>query len=243
MSRVRDPEWKCLTMASISDRTSPNSIHDDRTVNPAIIRIGGWLFRQRTAIPLPIAVAVLLLRVGEAPASPVLIAIGVAVTLAGEALRLWAVRHIGVVSRTRSERLGPLVASGPFAHVRNPLYVGNIALWVGFALTARLVWLAPVIALLLALEYHAIVRWEERLLEARIGDPYRDYVVRVPRWWPYRRERRDGGARREENSAASALSALSAQEHFTLSETLFSERGTLLAIAIGYVSLWIKARF
>ena len=49
-----------------------------------------------------------------------------------------AVHHIGVISRTRSDRLGPLVASGPFALVRNPLYLGNIALWVGFALTARL---------------------------------------------------------------------------------------------------------
>ncbi len=77
-------------------------------------------------------------------------------------MRLWGVHHIGAISRTRSERLGPLVATGPFALVRNPLYVGNIALWVGFALTARLVWLAPVILVLLALEYHAIVRWEER---------------------------------------------------------------------------------
>jgi len=33
------------------------------------------------------------------------------------------------------DRLGPLVDSGPFAIVRNPLYVGNIMLWVGFALT------------------------------------------------------------------------------------------------------------
>jgi protein-S-isoprenylcysteine O-methyltransferase Ste14 len=40
---------------------------------------------------------------------------------------------------------GPLVSSGPFARVRNPLYLGNIAIWIGFALTARLVWLAPVI--------------------------------------------------------------------------------------------------
>src|SRR5438445_82425 len=83
-------------------------------------------------------------------------------------------------TRSSSDRLGPLVASGPFARLRNPLYVGNIALWVGFALTARLVWLAPLVALLLGLEYHAIVRWEERLLETRLGDAYCDYASRVP---------------------------------------------------------------
>ena len=55
---------------------------------------------------------------------------------AGELLRFWAVRHIGVISRTRSDRLGPLVETGPFALIRNPLYLGNIALWVGFTLSA-----------------------------------------------------------------------------------------------------------
>ena len=61
--------------------------------------------------------------------------------------------HIGAISRTRSERLGPLIDSGPFAHVRNPLYIGNVLLWIGFALSAKLPWLAPVVFLLLALEY------------------------------------------------------------------------------------------
>ena len=102
----------------------------------------------------------------------------------GELIRLWGVRHIGAISRTRSDRLGPLVATGPFALVRNPLYVGNIALWVGFAVAARLLWLAPVIVVLLAFEYHAIVRWEEQLLEARLGEAYREYAARVPRWIP-----------------------------------------------------------
>jgi protein-S-isoprenylcysteine O-methyltransferase Ste14 len=157
---------------------------------------------------------------------------GVAITVIGELIRLWGVQHIGAISRTRSDRLGPLVASGPFARVRNPLYVGNIALWVGFALTARLVWLAPVILVLLGLEYHAIVRWEETLLESRLGRAYRDYAARVPRWLPVlfnRRDRRDRGEEKE-------------QPGFSLRATLFSERGTLIAIAVGYMLLWLKFR-
>src|SRR5882672_10005690 len=167
------------------------------TTQDTTTRLGGWLFRYRTSLPLPAAIAILTLRIGEAPPSAVLVGSGVAVTVIGELIRLWGVYHIGAISRTRSERLGPLVASGPFARLRNPLYVGNIALWVGFALTARLVWLAPVILALLALEYHAIVRWEEMLLESRLGQAYRDYAARVPRWIPlfYRGDRK---ARREE---------------------------------------------
>jgi protein-S-isoprenylcysteine O-methyltransferase Ste14 len=138
---------------------------------------------------------------------------------------LGAVRHIGTVSRTRTDRLGPLVASGPFRWVRNPLYLGNVALWIGLALVARLPWSIAPIALLLALEYHAIVRWEEELLAARLGQPYRDYVKTVPRWIP--RPPEPG-----RNPTAPA---------FSWRETLFSERGTLTAIAVGLVLLWLKA--
>src|SRR5262249_23363917 len=112
--------------------------------------------------------------------------VGVALTLLGEAIRLWGVRHIGVISRTRSDRSGPLIDTGPFAYVRNPLYLGNIALWVGFALVARLPWVALVAAILLAAEYHAIVKWEEGLLESRLGQAYLDYKSRVARWIPAR---------------------------------------------------------
>ena len=48
-------------------------------------------------------------------------------------------------------------------------------------MAAQLAWLAPIIILVLGLEYHAIVRWEESLLESRRGDEYRAYAARVPR--------------------------------------------------------------
>ncbi len=200
----------------ISDQRSPDST-----------KIGGWLFRHRTSIPIPFALALLLLRVGEAPFSWTLVSAGAVLTLLGEAIRLWAVRHIGTISRTRSDRLGPLVTAGPFGLVRNPLYIGNILLWVGFAVTARLLWMAPVILVLLALEYHAIVKWEEQLLLERRGDEYRQYCAQVPRWIPDQKRNRRG---REERRAIG----------FSWRETFFSERGTLIAIAGGYFLLWLK---
>ena len=192
-----------------------------------VVRMGGWLFRRRSWLPLPIVLALVFL---PAPSftSPFLVWGGVALVASGELLRLWAVRHIGVVSRTRSERLGPLVASGPFARLRNPLYVGNIGLWVGFVASAGLVWVIPPIALLLAFEYHAIVRWEERLLEERLGDTYREYAARVPRWRPL-------------TSPVSRNPQVSSRT-FSWPDTLFSERGTLLAIAAGYLLLWYKSQ-
>ncbi|PWT79706.1 MAG: hypothetical protein C5B57_13430, partial [Blastocatellia bacterium] len=187
-----------------------------------------WLFRQRTWIPLPLAVTLLLVRPDQGPHSPLAVGVGVAIVLGAEMLRLWAVRHIGAVSRTRSDRLGPLVRSGPFAFIRNPLYVANIALWSGFAVMARLIWLVPVFIAVLGLEYHAIVRWEEQLLEARRGDEYRTYVQQVPRWIPTFR-------------LLPGPSGVGLADSWR--DTLFSERGTLIAIAVGCLAIWLKTLF
>ena len=216
----------------------PQAQHHQRDPG-TIVRIGGWLFERRTWLALPLALLLLLIRSGEAPPSILLSVTGTAVVALAEVLRLWGVHHIGVISRTRSNRVGPLVASGPFALVRNPLYLGNILLWVGFALCARLVWMAPLVAAVLALEYHAIVRWEEGLLESCLGESYRAYMTSVPRWIPTfrhgRRTRHHGGNRGHGGRNGEVKS-------FSWRQTLFSERGTLIAIAVAYALLWVKLR-
>ena len=207
---------------------TPRAPESEERYPDSLARLGGWLFKRRTVIPLPVAAALLLISPSWFPSSlsTSMALVGVPVVALGELLRVWGVHHIGVISRTRSERLGPLIASGPFSLVRNPLYLGNILLWLGFAVSARLLWLAPFVVALLALEYHAIVRWEERLLESRLGQPYRDYMDRVPRWLPLLRS-----PERLDAAAASSWRA-----------TLYSERGTLIAIAVGYLLLWAKSK-
>jgi protein-S-isoprenylcysteine O-methyltransferase Ste14 len=190
--------------------------------------LGGWLFRRRTALPVPLALLLLAVPARSSFSAGALLA-GLVIASAGEALRLWGVHHIGVISRTRSDRTGPLVDTGPFAFVRNPLYLGNIALWAGFAVAARLYWLAPIVVVILAIEYHAIVRWEEQLLLARLGEPYRDYMQRVPRWLPFR-----APVRRSASAAGDA--------RFSWRDTLYSERGTLIAVAVACVLLYLKDR-
>jgi protein-S-isoprenylcysteine O-methyltransferase Ste14 len=190
----------------------------------AFVTWGGWLFKRRTSLPLPIVAALLL--VPSQPVATWVVWLGAAIVAVSELTRLWAVRQIGVISRTRSDRLGPLVASGPFGWVRNPLYLGNIGIWIGFTLSARLPMLVPVVALFLGLTYHAIVRWEEQLLVSRIGDAYHRYMAMVPRWIP----------------RLQPVAAERPESAFSWTETLFSERGTLIAIVSGYVLLYVKQR-
>lgn len=158
------------------------------------------------------------------PRTLALVAVGPVLTLAGETLRLWAVRHIGVISRTRADRSGRLVMTGPFALVRNPLYVGNLLLWSGMSCWAGAVW-ALVVCWLVFFPYYAVmIRWEEYLLETRVGEPYRGYRRRVNAWFP-----------RFPVSADVFASA-----NYSWRETLFSERGTLVAIAVMATLLSMK---
>jgi len=196
-----------------------------------LARIGGWLFEHRTLLPIPLAMPLLLIRAGEASPSALLLACGVAFVALGETVRLWGVRHIGAISRTRRDRLGPLVTTGPFSVVRNPLYLGNVALWIGFTLLARLLWMVPVSVVLLGLQYHAIVRWEERLLDRRLVERYRTYAARVPRWIPTLHYARRGGRGGSEPSLVAS---------FSWRQTFFSERGTLVAITLGLLLLYVK---
>ena len=120
--------------------------------------------------------------------------------------------------------LGPLVERTVRARPESALRRQH-ALWIGFALTAGCSWFAPIVLLALArIPRHR--RWEEQLLESRIGETYRDYVARVPRWFPARRWRR-------RRSHGDRPAKIAPAESFSWRETLFSERGTLIAIAVG----------
>ncbi len=193
------------------------------------MRAGAWLFRQRTWIPVPLFVALLAIPATERSNATLLVAIGSVIVAVSEVIRLWAVHHIGAISRTRSDRLGPLVRTGPFAIVRNPLYLANIALWVGFALIAQIAWIVPLFIVVLGMEYHAIVLWEEQLLQSRCGEEYREYMTEVPRWIPAFR-------------TASSPSNETTHVRHSWRDTFFSERGTLIAIGVGYLLIWMKSR-
>jgi protein-S-isoprenylcysteine O-methyltransferase Ste14 len=102
----------------------------------------------------------------------------------GEAVRLAGVAAAGTVTRRRSRNVQRLVTYGVFAWVRNPLYVGNLVIWMGFVLISGVYWFFPVALALFATEYTLIVRYEEGVLESIFGAEYLAFRDRTPRWLP-----------------------------------------------------------
>jgi protein-S-isoprenylcysteine O-methyltransferase Ste14 len=119
------------------------------------------------------------------------IALGVPLAFAGEALRCWAVGYSGVTTRGDTVTAPLLVTAGPYAYVRNPLYVGNFLTALGFtvAFTGRLSGEQRGALAVLGLGtmlgvYAAIVPLEEAYLRATFGAAFDAYAERVPRIVP-----------------------------------------------------------
>jgi protein-S-isoprenylcysteine O-methyltransferase Ste14 len=144
-------------------------------------RIGGVLFRNRSWLPVPFLLVALLV-----PAHPTLrhwMAAAVLIAI-GEWVRLAGVAAAGTVTRRRSREVQRLVNYGIFAWMRNPLYVGNFLIWMGFVVASGVLWFLPIAILIFALEYFYIVRYEEGVLESIFGQEYLEYKTRTPRWFP-----------------------------------------------------------
>ncbi|HWE41158.1 MAG TPA: isoprenylcysteine carboxylmethyltransferase family protein [Gemmatimonadaceae bacterium] len=144
-------------------------------------RLGAVLFRNRGWLPV-LFLIVPLLAPGRLSANRWII--GAVIIAIGEAIRLAGVAAAGTVTRRRSRNVQRLVTYGIFSWVRNPLYVGNFLVWMGFAVISGVLWFLPVAAVIFAIEYTLIVRYEEGVLETIFGEEYLAYKQRTPRWFP-----------------------------------------------------------
>jgi len=76
-----------------------------------------------------------------------------------------------------------LVATGPYAYTRNPMYLGHLIFLSGLALTLKS-WLAASITAIVACWFHRRVLGDEKKLVERLGQPYMVYLASVKRWLP-----------------------------------------------------------
>jgi len=145
------------------------------------------VFKNRGA--LLAAPALLLVVLGKPSAASILA--GLPLAFGGEALRCWAVGYSGKTTRDASVTAPDLVTAGPYAYVRNPLYIGNFVTALGFAIAftgnnppaGRLALVGASLGAMLAV-YATIVPHEERYLRATFGARYDEYAKRVPRAFP-----------------------------------------------------------
>ncbi|MEW6353717.1 MAG: isoprenylcysteine carboxylmethyltransferase family protein [Pseudomonadota bacterium] len=76
-----------------------------------------------------------------------------------------------------------LITSGPFAYTRNPLYVALTLDYMGLTLLTDTAWPWLLLPAVLLIMYYGVILREERYMENKFGDDYRQYKARVRRWW------------------------------------------------------------
>ena len=199
-------------------RTNPRVSVAEQSVTA---QIGAVLFRHRGWLPL-LFLGIPLVMPGTT--SPFRWEVGLALIIIGEAIRLAGVAAAGSVTRRRSREVQRLVTYGIFAWARNPLYIGNFLIWMGFVTISGVLWFLPIAILLFAAEYELIVRYEEGVLESIFGREYLDYKNETPRWIP----RPPKGEQ--------------APGEYHWGEAFRSEISTFLQYAVLILAFWIKSQ-
>jgi protein-S-isoprenylcysteine O-methyltransferase Ste14 len=103
------------------------------------------------------------------------LAIGLPVSILGLALRAWAAGHL--------EKNTTLADGGPYAWVRNPLYIGTLLTAAGLVIASRRWELGVLFAVVFLLIYLPVVELEEQHLRGLFPE-YADYARRVPKLLP-----------------------------------------------------------
>ena len=113
--------------------------------------------------------------------------IGVVLIAAGAALAIPAMRGFRSAG-THVEPWKPataLVTGGIFGRLRNPMYVGLTLLLTALSILLASDWMLVMTIFFVPVIHFGVVKREERYLEAKFGDAYRQYQARVPRYgWP-----------------------------------------------------------
>ena len=112
---------------------------------------------------------------------------GATLLFVGESIRMWAVSYAGGVTRTRNVGAPQLCTSGPYAFVRNPLYVGNMMMYLGvvfIAGAANIYLMAATTVGFFLIQYSLIISLEEETLKGLFGNSYEAYKENVPAIYP-----------------------------------------------------------
>jgi protein-S-isoprenylcysteine O-methyltransferase Ste14 len=128
---------------------------------------------RRIRVPVGFAFAAVYLWLAKPSATS--ICAGAFLITAGLAIRALASGHV-----RKNEQL---ITSGPYAHVRHPLYLGSLIMAAGFSLAARSWWIALMTILIFVIIYVPVMLAEEAFLRQRFPQ-FEDYALAVPRLWP-----------------------------------------------------------
>jgi protein-S-isoprenylcysteine O-methyltransferase Ste14 len=129
---------------------------------------------SRYRVPAGWALGVLVLALAQA--TPRSLVLGLPFALVGEAARVWASGHI--------EKTKRLATGGPYAHSRNPLYVGSLLIALGVAIACWSLWVVLAVAAYFLAFYPSVMAEEAAFLAKKFPEEHESWAAGVPLFWP-----------------------------------------------------------
>lgn len=109
---------------------------------------------------------------------------GTAVALTGLLLRAWSAGCL--------EKEQKLATGGPYAHTRNPLYLGSAVAAMGFAIAGGRWWFLLLLGFFLGAVYYPVIRYEQARMVELFPQEFPEYARAVPAFWPRLRPWKQG---------------------------------------------------
>jgi protein-S-isoprenylcysteine O-methyltransferase Ste14 len=166
--------------------SNPNLCSNDR-VKRTLARFGRLVFGNRLEIGLGVtALAIPFVRptVARKPEEVRLKAVGLCLVLVGLGVRAWAAAFAGRHTRSSEIEGSKLATAGPYAHVRNPIYLGSVILGIGMVLMIGDKRLLTLCLLTFLALYFGLIPAEEEYLSQKFREEYERYRRNVPRLLP-----------------------------------------------------------
>lgn len=141
------------------------------------------IFANRSYTPIPIAITMIFFTSFQYP----FYLGGLILIFFGETIRFNAVRYAGGATRTLKVGAPSLCTSGPYAYTRNPLYLGNMIIYLGFVLFSGGPYMFELLLFVFfyfSFQYFMIIALEEKTLYKKFKNSYSAYAKNVPRLIP-----------------------------------------------------------
>ncbi|MBI3449577.1 MAG: isoprenylcysteine carboxylmethyltransferase family protein [Acidobacteria bacterium] len=178
-----------------------------------------WLKKPTWRLAIVYSLLAALIYTARRP-SPLSMTLGLLPIVAGLALRVWACGHL-----VKNKRL---TTTGPYAYVKNPLYVGTILITTGFCVLAQ-----PLLVPIVFIGFYAYYMPRKRKIEGDrlrkiYGEAYERFEKAVPDLLPQLTPYRSGDTTRFDGKLVFDN----------------SEHGTVMSVALGialiFVSVWLR---
>ena len=112
---------------------------------------------------------------------------GIIIAIFGSLIALWCISAFAFFGKgTPAPFDAPreLVAIGPYKYVRNPMYLGAVAVIIGAAMIMQSPSALGVAVFSIALAHIFVLSYEEPTLEQKFGSSYLNYKTQTHRWLP-----------------------------------------------------------